>query len=131
MIDIDDFKLLNDQFGHLAGDSVLREIADRLVKSTRVHDIVARYGGKEFVAVLPQTGLVGATTQADRLLAKINSFPFSSLPGDMKITVSIGLSVLKSGSGEPMQSLLQRSDEALYQAKHEGKNRVVIADASE
>jgi two-component system, cell cycle response regulator len=129
LLDIDNFKQLNDRFGHLAGDDVLRELAERLLNSTRAHDIVARYGGEEFVAVLPQTAGIGARVQAERLLARVSSQPFRGVPETERVTVSIGVAVFDHASGESPEQLLQRADEALYRAKHEGKNRVVIADA--
>lgn len=129
LIDIDNFKKLNDEHGHLAGDEVLRQLSERLLNSTRSHDIVARYGGEEFVAVLPQTAEVGAKVQAERLLERISSEPFRGVPEGQRVTVSIGLAIYDRDSGETPEALLQRADEALYAAKRGGKNQMVVADA--
>jgi diguanylate cyclase (GGDEF)-like protein/PAS domain S-box-containing protein len=119
--DIDHFKNVNDTYGHLAGDEVLRHIA-RLVKSTlRQSDMVARWGGEEFILLLPNTSLDSAARVAENLRAIIEHETFDVVE---HISCSFGVSVLREN--ETDDELLQRVDELLYQAKKRGRNRVVI-----
>jgi two-component system cell cycle response regulator len=127
LFDVDNFKYLNDTYGHLVGDNVLREIADRSIGSVRKTDFLARYGGEEFVIVMPQTDAHGAEKQAARLLTTISGRPFRLLPEDYRVTVSVGLTVLEPGQRGTAESLLKAADGALYQAKRAGKNRFVRA----
>jgi len=127
-MDVDNFKTVNDKYGHLVGDDVLRELGARTLKTTRGHDIVARYGGEEIVILLPQTDYDGAVTQAQRLLHIISDTPFPDLPATHKITVSIGLAMHDAASKEDSEALLARADAALYEAKARGKNRIVSGD---
>lgn len=127
-MDVDNFKAVNDVYGHLAGDSVLRELGVRTQRTTRAHDIVARYGGEEIVILLPQTDYDGAVTQAQRLLHTISDEAFPDLPASHRITVSIGLAMFEAGPKEDAESLLARADAALYEAKGRGKNRIVSGD---
>jgi two-component system, cell cycle response regulator len=130
IIDIDHFKVINDTFGHDAGDDVLREFAIRLRKSTRGIDLACRYGGEEFVVVMPETDKAVATVVAERIRRRIASEPFAIRAGEgsVDVTISIGLAAL-NGAGESVAAVLKRADQALYRAKHEGRNRVV-ADAA-
>jgi diguanylate cyclase (GGDEF)-like protein len=121
LLDLDHFKTVNDQFGHGGGDRALEDVADRMVSVTREVDIVARYGGEEFVAILPNTGRDGAEIAAKRLLEAIRGKPVNTGQGEITITVSIGGAVLNHH--EEARDLLARADAALYQAKHEGRNR--------
>jgi diguanylate cyclase (GGDEF)-like protein len=119
--DIDHFKNVNDTYGHLVGDEVLRHIA-RLVKSTlRQSDMVARWGGEEFILLLPDTPLDSAARVAENLRAIIEHETFDVVE---HISCSFGVSVLREN--ETDDELLQRVDELLYQAKTRGRNRVVI-----
>lgn len=127
-IDIDDFKEINDTYGHIEGDRVLQEIAIRTLKSVRSNDIVARYGGEEFVAILPQTGKAGATKQALRLLQRIEGAPYAGLPEERRMTVSIGVSVFDEERVNDPEAMLVEADAALYLAKDRGKNRVVVGN---
>ncbi len=127
-VDVDNFKSVNDLYGHLAGDGVLRELGARTQRTTRGHDIVARYGGEEVVILLPQTDHAGAVTQAQRLLHTISGKPFPDLPPNHKITVSIGLAMYDAATKEDSDALLARADAALYEAKAKGKNRIVSGD---
>jgi two-component system, cell cycle response regulator len=126
MLDIDYFKRINDGYGHDAGDDVLREFATRVRKSIRGIDLACRYGGEEFVVVMPETDLHVAGMVGERLRAAIANDPFSVHKGDKRIdvTVSIGLSTLEQKS-EPIADVLKRADTALYRAKNEGRNRMV------
>jgi two-component system cell cycle response regulator len=127
-MDVDNFKSVNDLYGHLAGDGVLRELGARTLKTTRGHDIVARYGGEEIVILLPQTDYDGALTQAQRLLHTVSGKPFPRLPETHGVTVSIGLAMYDTAAKEDGDALLARADAALYEAKARGKNRIVLGD---
>ncbi len=130
MLDIDFFKSINDNYGHDAGDDVLREFAVRLRKSIRGIDLACRYGGEEFVIVMPETDLHVAGMVAERLRRSIAGEPFAVNKGTRRIevTISIGLSTLEL-KGEAVGDVLKRADTALYRAKHDGRNRVVAAAA--
>src|ERR1700694_3409493 len=126
MLDIDFFKSINDNYGHDAGDGVLREFAVRVRKSIRGIDLACRYGGEEFVIVMPETDLHVAGMVAERLRRSIAREPFAVNKGSKRIevTISIGLSTLEL-KGEAVADVLKRADTALYRAKHDGRNRVV------
>lgn len=124
LFDIDNFKLFNDTFGHLMGDNILREIAERTNECIRKSDLVARYGGEEFVVIMPHTLLDGALTQAERLRSIIASGNFRNLPEDVRVTISIGVSTLDPNKMKVSEDLLRAADQALYKAKRQGKNRV-------
>ncbi len=126
MIDIDYFKRVNDSHGHLAGDAVLREIADRIRSTMRPNDIPARYGGEEFIAVLAETGADGAQAMAERLCESVRSRPFKlNYPEEVSITISIGVAVFPADAAEA-DSLIEAADQALYAAKNAGRDRVVM-----
>jgi two-component system cell cycle response regulator len=126
MLDIDYFKSVNDDYGHDAGDDVLREFAVRIRKSIRGIDLACRYGGEEFVIVMPETDLHVAGMVAERVRRAIAGEPFAIEKGARRIdvTISIGLSVLDR-KGDPMADVMKRADQALYRAKRDGRNRVV------
>ena len=130
MLDIDYFKKINDTFGHDGGDDVLREFALRIKKSIRGIDLACRYGGEEFVIVMPETDMTVANTVAERLRRSIAGEPFTVHKGVKRIdvTISIGLATLER-KGEPVEDVLKRADVALYRAKNDGRNRVVSAAA--
>jgi two-component system, cell cycle response regulator len=130
ILDVDYFKAINDTYGHDAGDDVLREFALRIRKSIRGIDLACRYGGEEFVIVMPETDLHVAGLIAERLRRAIAGEPFSVSKGAKRIevTISIGLTTLER-KGEAVTDLLKRADMALYRAKHDGRNRVVSAAA--
>jgi two-component system, cell cycle response regulator len=130
VIDIDYFKAINDGHGHDAGDDVLREFATRIKKSIRGIDLACRYGGEEFVIVMPETDMAVATIVAERLRRRIASEPFSIQQGGglIEVTISIGLATLDTAD-DNAGSILKRADQALYRAKRDGRNRVV-ADAA-
>ena len=125
MIDLDHFKRVNDQYGHLVGDDVLRDVAAILKNAVRAVDVVARYGGEEFVVVLPETAAGGAQAFAERLREKIEAHDFSAHPhGTFHVTCSIGMASYPGQQIESGEDLLARADEALYRAKADGRNRV-------
>ena len=126
VLDIDYFKAINDTHGHDAGDDVLREFALRIRKATRNIDLACRYGGEEFVIVMPETDMAVATTVAERLRRRIASEPFAIENGmrDIEVTISIGIATL-SGVTDDAATILKRADKALYRAKRDGRNRVV------
>jgi two-component system cell cycle response regulator len=126
ILDIDYFKSINDNYGHDAGDDVLREFAVRVRKSIRGIDLACRYGGEEFVIVMPETDLHVAGMVAERLRRSIAGEPFAIHKGTKRIevTISIGLTTLEQ-KGEAVADVLKRADTALYRAKHDGRNRVV------
>jgi two-component system cell cycle response regulator len=130
MLDIDFFKSINDTYGHDAGDDVLREFALRIRKSIRGIDLACRYGGEEFVVVMPETNAQVASMVAERLRRAVAGEPFAIEKGarQIDVTISIGLSALER-KGEPIADVLKRADTALYSAKREGRNRVVAAAA--
>jgi two-component system cell cycle response regulator len=129
LVDIDFFKAVNDTYGHDAGDAVLREFADRLRASVRGIDLACRYGGEEFVIVMPEADLGVASTVAERLRRRVASPAFEIADGRaLDITISIGVAGRHPGEHDG-EALLKRADQALYRAKRDGRNRVV-ADAA-
>lgn len=126
LIDLDHFKRINDTYGHLQGDSILREMALRVTRMTRKSDVVARYGGEEFTVILTQTGLEGAKCEAERLHRELSSLPYQGMPEGQAVTVSIGVAALDPDTMMDSEALLRTADSALYTAKHQGKNRVVV-----
>jgi diguanylate cyclase (GGDEF)-like protein len=123
LIDIDSFKAINDEYGHLAGDEVIRQVGRVLQANLRADDTVSRYGGEEFVMLLRDLRLDRAEAIAERLRMQIAGF--GGLPEAIGVTVSIGLAV--HDPGDTFASLLKRSDDALYCAKRSGRNRVSMA----
>ena len=122
MLDIDDFKEINDRYGHHAGDLVLAAMGPMIESMMRVTDICCRYGGEEFAVILPATNAQEAGVLAERLCAKLEQ----SLPGGREITVSIGVAACGADICTALE-LVEKADAALYQAKRSGKNRVVIS----
>lgn len=122
ILDLDHFKRINDSYGHLAGDKVLKIVADQLRKRLRARDFIARFGGEEFVLLLPQTSPAAAAQVAETLRAAIEACPFHFKGERVVITTSIGLSAFRSG--ERGDQVLKRADAALYRAKDSGRNRV-------
>jgi diguanylate cyclase (GGDEF)-like protein len=123
MVDIDEFKRVNDTHGHAIGDQVLQGVAERCRKELREVDVIGRYGGDEFTALLPETGLSAACQVAERLRKNIAERTLDTKAGRITVTVSLGIAVLGDEHLTP-ESLLDRADQALYAAKQNGRNRV-------
>jgi two-component system cell cycle response regulator len=128
VLDVDRFKSVNDTHGHDAGDDVLKEFAQRVRRSVRGVDLVARFGGEEIVVVMPDTPIETARLAAERIREKVQGEPFRIHRGrqSIPVTVSIGVSAIESLE-ETAASLLKRADEALYAAKSGGRNRVIVS----
>ena len=125
MIDIDDFKKVNDTYGHTVGDKVLKTIAQILKTKLRATDVVGRYGGEEFLVVLPETDLQAALTVAEKLRTEVAKKTFKYKDQVFKVTISLGAAQLKEG--ETIEELINRADQALYTSKRSGKNRTTLA----
>jgi len=123
LLDIDHFKDINDRFGHLTGDQILREVASSLKRCLRETDIVCRYGGDEFCALLPNTHAAGSLTAAERVWRDVGSTP---LGPSLTVTASLGVSSFPANGIASHEQLLRAADEALYRAKREGRNRVCV-----
>lgn len=130
MTDIDRFKQVNDTYGHDVGDEVLREFARRVRSTVRGADLACRYGGEEFVIVMPDTDAGSATTIAERLRAIIENEPFVLERSGLRLTITASLGIATNTAGvETPEQLLKQADRALYAAKNGGRNRVVAAAA--
>jgi diguanylate cyclase (GGDEF)-like protein len=125
MIDVDHFKRVNDSFGHLVGDDVLREVARRLALTVREVDLLGRFGGEEF-ALLVTADRADSSQLAERLRAAVAGEPVATAVGPLPVTVSVGLASLRPYDND-LGSLLGRADRALYDAKALGRDRVVVA----
>lgn len=129
MFDIDHFKLINDSFGHTAGDQVLRQIAQLAQACFRQVDIIARYGGEEFVVLLPETTITNARQAAERLRQAVAGATFPPALGGQTVTISLGVSALTPslrGGSEQLDFLTEQADQAMYEAKRSGRNQVVL-----
>ena len=125
LLDLDHFKTINDGYGHLVGDDVLRQTAALLDTAARTVDVVARYGGEEFVVILPETTPDGALIFAERLRERIGTHPFDVGGREpLHLTTSIGIASFPSPRVESTEDLFARADEALYRAKSSGRNQV-------
>lgn len=129
MIDIDHFKPINDTYGHDAGDDVLRQFARRIQCNLRGIDLACRYGGEEFVIVMPDADMPTAEAVAERLRSQIAATPFPVSEGARNLDVTISIGIAARVEGDRPDSLLKRADEALYRAKRSGRNRVVATAA--
>jgi diguanylate cyclase len=125
LIDIDHFKKFNDDYGHIVGDEVLKFVTKKTKEIVRGRDFLARFGGEEFVVILPQTPLSGAKTVAENIRAFFSEAKLTAVATSKKlgkVTVSIGAALYRPG--EPLETFINRSDQALYLAKNSGRNRV-------
>jgi diguanylate cyclase (GGDEF)-like protein len=125
LLDIDHFKVINDTFGHLVGDAVLKQVAELLMTEVRGSDIVARFGGEEFAVLLPESSIERAILTAERIRVAVESAVRSPLGSTQTVTVSLGVAV--ATGYEDVDMLLGQADAALYQAKRSGRNRVCSA----
>jgi diguanylate cyclase (GGDEF)-like protein len=130
MCDIDHFKQVNDQYGHAAGDDVLREVARRLQQSVRSYDMIGRYGGEEFLVALNRCDPKSALARADNLRAAISGKPLQARGKALQVTVSIGLALSSDYRDCDVEEIIRKADSALYAAKEAGRNRVRIARPS-
>lgn len=125
IFDIDKFKSINDQLGHLCGDATLRELAHRVKKAVRKDDLFARYGGEEFAIVMPETVRKDAVQVAEQLRKLVERHPFEYASHQYKVTISVGVSASTGEEWQASSELIRIADENLYQAKRQGRNRVV------
>lgn len=130
MVDIDHFKEINDRYGHMTGDEVLRTIGGILKGNIRTADIAARFGGEEFVVLLPETTKESARVTAEKLRAAIEHHPFNSSDQTLiHVTASFGVSFIKKTGkikASAADQIIKMADEAMYQAKQAGRNRVLV-----
>lgn len=131
MADIDHFKQINDNCGHLAGDVALREAAQRMRTSARSYDSIGRYGGEEFLIVIPGADLRATASQAERLRRLIQDTPVHTPEGAIGMTISLGVVATAASDHATVESLLRAADGALYRAKQLGRNRVELCEISQ
>lgn len=124
LLDLDFFKAVNDRHGHAAGDTVLRAFAARGIACVRNTDVLARWGGEEFLLLLPESSVEGALTLLERLRGEIAALRIEIASGEIRVTVSVGLAAGRRG--QTLEQVLEQADEALYQAKEHGRDRVVV-----
>jgi diguanylate cyclase (GGDEF)-like protein len=127
MLDLDHFKKVNDTYGHMAGDVVLRVIAKRMFSLIRAYDAVGRYGGEEFIVVLPGCDQTSAQTIAERFRSYISKDNVDTPEGMIPVTISLGVAASGKGKKRDMNSLVKAADSALYRAKSNGRNRSEVA----
>ncbi len=125
MIDVDDFKKFNDKYGHLVGDYILKEVTHVFDHCIRTIDVLGRYGGDEFIIILPEATPDTATIVADRIKKAIHEHPFEHKKKPLKVTVSIGVHYFEDLSKMDKADFIDKIDQALYKAKQAGKDRVV------
>ena len=131
MLDIDDFKRVNDTYGHVTGDQTLHEVAARLLRSIRKSDVPVRYGGEEFMIILTQTQAADLGPAAERMRLAVAAAPIALQSGSVSfvVTVSAGAAVFRCDLDDA-ESLVKRADRALYRAKEAGRNRVEVDDGT-
>ena len=124
MMDRDHFKSINDRYGHLFGDLVLKNVATAISETLREYDIAGRYGGEEFAVLAPGTSSGDLVSLAERIRQTVEQLEIQNSSAIVHVTVSVGVAALDEH--DSLETLLERADNALYQAKHEGRNRVVV-----
>jgi two-component system cell cycle response regulator len=129
LLDLDNFKHINDTRGHLAGDAVLREVARRMSAGIRAYDAVGRYGGEEFLIVVPSSDAMGTLGQAERIRASLVDRPVEAPEGEILVTASMGVVSTDIVAAADTDALLRAADAALYRAKSGGRNRAELAAA--
>lgn len=129
LIDIDHFKKVNDAYGHATGDRALVAVAHALQKDLRAHDILCRYGGEEFAALLVESSLEESKTVAERCRAKVEALALEHENTPVSLTVSLGVCAFPTNQVDSPEGLLTLADKALYRAKNEGRNRVCVSEA--
>ena len=129
MLDIDHFKKVNDRYGHDTGDLVLRQVATAVKETCRRSDVVFRYGGEEFCIICPATGRKEAAQLGERIASAVRNCIFGNPEAQFPVTLSIGIAVRRADTGEP-DDLIATADQALYRAKAEGRDRVIVAEES-
>ena len=130
MLDIDHFKSINDQYGHLAGDTVLQFVARECQSHMRSTDIFARYGGEEFIGLLPEQTEEGAVELAERIRQLLEQAEVKFEVWSLKVTASFGLALIQNESGLTLEQMIDRADQALYQSKKNGRNRITVWQAA-
>ena len=126
IVDLDHFKQVNDTYGHLAGDAVLREAARRMQNGIRQYDSIGRYGGEEFLILFPSCSEEDCVAQADRLRKQLAQTEMSVNDSSLRVTASFGVTVAMPGEMRTQEALIRKADEALYVAKRSGRNRVEV-----
>lgn len=127
MLDLDRFKKINDEHGHLAGDAVLREVSARIPRGLRPYDSVGRYGGEEFVVICPGCGRSAAAAVGERIRALFDGKPVETAESPIDVTISLGVVAMREGEGVTVDTLIRCADEALYRAKNSGRNRLELS----
>jgi diguanylate cyclase len=125
LIDLDNFKKVNDTFGHQAGDAVLAHLVSIVKETIRSNDLIGRYGGEEFILILPDASIDEAVAVTGRLQRELAAKPVPWGPGHLEVTFSAGVALLRRGDNEA--TLINHADQALYEAKRVGKNRIIVA----
>jgi len=126
MLDIDNFKEVNDRYGHLAGDQLIKDMTERISASLRILDAFCRFGGDEFLVVLPGSSLDQTSEVAHKILALIREQPFTFEGHEVRVTASIGVSTSHQDDSEYVQAL-KRADDSLYRAKSDGRDQVAVS----
>ena len=132
MADLDHFKEINDTYGHLVGDAVLKETGSRLAAAVRSYDWVGRYGGEEFLIIVPGCNAAGLAASTERMRQSVSDHRFNTTAGELSITLSLGAALAESHTMETVdcEALLRAADQALYCAKANGRNRVESAGST-